>query len=285
MIKQLKAILICACLVSALALSACSDKSSLGSFSPVGTSAAEIDSGGLVVIQKAQAYRYDDENGGYTVSFRIPKIVLNSADADRVNDEITQKYAETFETAESETNKGSELSCVSLDYEYYVYENILSVLIKRAYFSHNVDYSVYSFDIKTGGELDNSTLAERLGIKSADAQAALKEALQKDYNSKYTDNSSKDNSEFAEKTFSQENLDSSVYYVDKNGSLTALCTEYTSEGSGEYDVLLVLNYSQEAQTTQSATDSAEEKTTASKTDEQKSSSSSKADSKTSETKK
>ena len=195
-----------------------------------------------ISVGLSETFAYTDKTGNvYNAVYKIPQIDIDSEDAAAANTDINKKYLQDFSTANNEVASHNSLTCDSLDYDSYQDDTLLSVLIRRVYFSHTVDYSVYNFDIKTGKSLDNKALCETLG-KSYDAvMEKLESKLKSDYAGKYSNRSQiKNYEENLEKTMSEDNLSASLLYLDSKGKLNAVCKEYANVGAGEFSVVLAL---------------------------------------------
>lgn len=194
-----------------------------------------------VSVAREESFEYTDNNGNsYSASYRIPSINLDSEDAEEANEEITDKYTPDFEKAEQESAVRIGLTCDSLDYEKFENEGVLSVVIRRVYYSHAVDYSVYNFNAKTGSSLGSDDVAKAAKFSTEEVQEALKKELEKDYVSKYKNAKPENYEENLEKTLSEDNLGKAMIYLGKDGKLTAICKEYASVGAGEFSVVLTL---------------------------------------------
>ena len=194
-----------------------------------------------VSVAREESFEYTDNNGNsYSASYRIPSINLDSEDAEEANEEITDKYTPDFEKAEQESAARIGLTCDSLDYEKYENEGVLSVVIRRVYYSHAVDYSVYNFNSKTGDALSGSDVAKASKLSWDEVTETLRTELEKDYVSKYKTSKPEKYEENLEKTLSDDNLGSAMLYLGKDGKLTAICKEYASVGAGEFSVVLTI---------------------------------------------
>ena len=188
-----------------------------------------------VSVAREESFEYTDNNGNsYSASYRIPSINLDSEDAEEANEEITDKYTPDFEKAEQESAARIGLTCDSLDYEKFENEGVLSVVIRRVYYSHAVDYSVYNFNA------NSDDVAKAAKLSAEEVQEALKKELEKDYVSKYKNAKPENYEENLEKTLSEDNLGKAMIYLGKDGKLTAICKEYASVGAGEFSVVLTL---------------------------------------------
>ena len=114
------------------------------------------------------------------------------------------------------------------------------MVIRRVYYSHAVDYSVYNFNAKTGDALVSDDVAKAAKLSAEEVQEALKKELEKDYVSKYKNAKPENYEENLEKTLSEDNLGKAMIYLGKDGKLTAICKEYASVGAGEFSVVLTL---------------------------------------------
>lgn len=195
-----------------------------------------------ITVGLSETFSYTDKTGNvYNAVYKIPKIDIDSEDAEAANEEINEKYLNDFASANNEVAAHNSLTCDSLDYDSYQDETILSVLIRRVYFSHTVDYSVYNFNVKTGKLLSNEELCEAIGTSYEKTMAMLQSKLKYDYAGKYaTASRPKNYEEDLEKTMSEENLKASQFFLDSKGKLNAVCKEYTSVGTGEFSVVLSL---------------------------------------------
>ncbi len=150
-------------------------------------------------------------------------------------------YRQDGKRANNEVAAHNSLTCDSLDYDCYQDDTLLSVLIRRVYFSHTVDYSVYNFNVKTGRRLSSEALCEAVGKSYDSAMATLESKLKYDYAGKYaTASQPKNYEEDLKKTMSEDNLKASLFFLDSKGKLNAVCKEYTSVGTGEFSVVLSL---------------------------------------------
>lgn len=119
---------------------------------------------------------------------------------------------------------------------------MLSIVIRRVYFSHAVDYTVYNLDVKTGTRLGSEELCAEIGRRYSDVRRALTEKLEEDYNTKYQTASHPQNyEENHRKTVSEDNVSDAALFLDDNGALNAICKEYANVGAGVFSVVLQLD--------------------------------------------
>ena len=201
------------------------------------------ETGVYTTVAKEETFDYTDKAGNvYKTTYQIPRINLVGADADMINKEITEKFYKDFVAAETEQANRSSLTCDSLDYERFINGNVLSVVIKRVYFSHAVDYTVYSFNTSTCTLLDSKGVVTAIGKSYPEVKEKIRAELEKDYVNKYnTANPPQNYKENYEKTLSDDNMEKAKIYINEKGNITAVCKEYASVGNGEFAVVITLD--------------------------------------------
>ena len=201
------------------------------------------ETGVYTTVAKEETFDYTDRAGNvYKTTYLIPRINLVGADADMINKEITEKYYKDFVAAENEQANRSSLTCDSLGYERFINGNVLSVVIKRVYYSHSVDYTVYSFNTSTCTLLDSKGVVTAIGKSYPEVKDKIRAELEKDYVNKYnTANPPQNYKENYEKTLSDDNMEKAKIYINEKGKITAVCKEYASVGNGEFAVVITLD--------------------------------------------
>lgn len=201
------------------------------------------ETGVYTTVAKEETFDYTDRAGNvYNTTYLIPRINLVGADADMINKEITEKYYKDFIAAENEQANRSSLTCDSLGYERFINGNVLSVVIKRVYYSHSVDYTVYSFNTSTCTLLDSKGVVTAIGKSYPEVKDKIRAELGKDYVNKYnTANPPQNYKENYEKTLSDDNMEKAKIYINEKGKITAVCKEYASVGNGEFAVVITLD--------------------------------------------
>ena len=201
------------------------------------------ETGVYTTVAKVETFDYTDRAGNvYNTTYLIPRINLVGADADMINKEITEKYYKDFVAAENEQANRSSLTCDSLGYERFINGNVLSVVIKRVYYSHSVDYTVYSFNTSTCTLLDSKGVVTAIGKSYPEVKEKIRAELEKDYVNKYnTANPPQNYKENYEKTLSDDNMEKAKIYINEKGKITAVCKEYASVGNGEFAVVITLD--------------------------------------------
>ena len=72
--------------------------------------------------------RNEKENDKYSINANIPKINIDSTQAEKINEEITEKYVEKIETI---INSADEYTDYSVSYKAYINGDLLSLIIKE----------------------------------------------------------------------------------------------------------------------------------------------------------
>lgn len=159
------------------------------------------------------------------ITFRLPEILLNSPDAENANTEIMDEYYYLLR------NGDAYYGANTLDYEAYLNDKILSVIVTSRFDGGNSYGLVYNFDVTTGERLDNESLCSLTGREYGTVMSDLHDYLTSYYESfgNFTGNDSE-----RERTLSDDNLYSSVIYIGKDDHLMAFCHIYAAIGGGEW---------------------------------------------------
>lgn len=181
-------------------------------------------------------------NSKVDVTYKIPKILLNGNDVDEANDEIVKKYEDAFKSAEDCVNyKAWELQNTELNYEYYVYGNILSVLIYHKYpYNNYTEYSVYNFDVLTGKRLNNKEMVNQLSLD----YSAIKKSIVSAINNSFSVVGGFGTDDYVNerylKSISEENIEASCIYIGSNNQLMVMYRIYLPAGAAVYYRLLTI---------------------------------------------
>ena len=93
-----------------------------------------------------------------TISYKVPKININSEDVAKINSEIESKVTTKAKKAINDINTSDYTALFKVYYNYYTNNNILSILIGVVYDEELKDYITYNIDIKTGKQLSNEDI-------------------------------------------------------------------------------------------------------------------------------
>lgn len=129
---------------------------------------------------------YSEEGSGtsdgfpYNYSFHVPQIEDDTADAAAINQEISSTYGEVVkECLESIQNKEIPY-CSSVEYVSSHSGDILSLVLKYAYFYDGFEgYTVYSYDTAKGVRLTNEDILKTQNMTEAEYLTTLRRAAAK----------------------------------------------------------------------------------------------------------
>lgn len=175
-----------------------------------------------VRVYKEKNATYGDGNKNV---LRIPEILLDSEDAKAANDEIVEKYGKVFT---SEQTGG----IVNLDYEAYLNDSVLSVIVTVKVDGGNTDGLGYNFDVLTGKKLSNKELCEVIGEDYEEKLTQLGEAMEISYDERFGKLPSNDTERA--KTFEKSNLEASTLYLNDSGNWMAIALFYAAVGGGHF---------------------------------------------------
>lgn len=184
-----------------------------------------------------------------TVVYCIPKILLNSADSNKANEEIREKYSSYFDSLRATvdyynsnyaySNSYPGFLYENISYEANLYNNILSVCIEHKYENNGYkDYSVYNFDINSGMQLSTSDVASRMKKNNNKINQAVKNQINKYYDSFYSENLNERSKQSLEKnrnnSLCEENLALNKLYIDENNNLIVIYKIFSMAGAELY---------------------------------------------------
>ncbi len=172
-------------------------------------------------------YDYFDEK----TQVEIPAFNINTEEIKELNSKIEEEYQEIAEANE-------EFGSTEVTYEYYVNDDIVSLVIKKSYLEASQEtYEVYNVNQKTGTVLEKediltaknitkdayeAKIAEQISAKFDETTAAFKEMVG------YED--------IKEKNNSKENcsLENTEIYINEEGKLSYIANVYSLAGAEKY---------------------------------------------------
>lgn len=164
--------------------------------------------------------------GGDEKHLRLPEILIDSADATAANQAINGLFGEYIDDTEAHSY------VISLDYEAYLNDKILSVYIKGSVDGGNSYGQCYCFDVLTGVKLSNAALCTMSGRDYDSACSALKSNLTTYYDEKFS--GMPGNDELRSQTLDDSNVNAAVMYLDGSGKLKAMVDIYAAVGGGHW---------------------------------------------------
>lgn len=188
---------------------------------PTEASVETLDS--YVRTAKKASYTFSDGN---TKTFRIPEILLDSSDAAAANSEIMDRFGDDVQ------EYTEYCPVVSLDYEAYLNDVYLSVIVTGTFEGGNSYGLCYTFSVTSGSELNSATLCSAIGCDYNEALSDLTDNLTEDYDQKF--GSIPGNDTERGKTLDSENIKAAKMYLDGSGNLMAMVDFYAAVGGGHW---------------------------------------------------
>lgn len=172
----------------------------------------------------------DSVGNSYDFTYRIPKFLLSSADAESTNTAIADTYAQYFEEAENNMRDGYSQYCYYLDFEAYLFGDIVSAAVCQKFEGGSSFYRVYVLDT-SGAKLDNKAIVSKLGLDYDATMDTLLSLTEADFNDSFGSYATDAN---REKTLSRANIEVSPLYINDMGNLCAVVMEYIDIAGGEF---------------------------------------------------
>ncbi len=245
--KTYKYILIAA--LMCLLFSACHDGDNGGSADapqeittvPVTTRAPESSEiSSCVRVGREETFSYTDKNKNtVSVIYRIPALTFDTPDAQKINSEISDEYSEAFSAAFEAASAKKSPEYSGINYNAYVNDDIVSLVITEESSGHKLSYRVYNYNKTTGKQLDNEGLLAYMHRDADETYAELKTALEADYLAKFKEENFPDDYYYQlDLTTGDEAIRKSRMFLNADAELYAVCVEYAGVGDGEYSVLI-----------------------------------------------
>lgn len=199
------------------------------------------------LVTDAYTYNGTTKDGNNTsISYKIPKININSSDATKINNEIDEKIISEAKRLVSEINKGSGAGIDKIFYNYYINSNTLSIVIQLDYDANDVKaYFVYNIDINTGKIIDNEEIIRKKGMTKKQFEEKLINAVRNEFVSGYGDindwgatqgTTKNEYQEQYNKTISASNCNADIQmmYLDESGKINVVAKIYSLAGAESY---------------------------------------------------
>ena len=175
-------------------------------------------------------YDYFDEK----TQVEIPAFNINTEEIKELNSKIEEEYQEVAEANE-------EFGATEVTYEYYVNDDIVSLVIKKAHLESSIyNYAVYNVNQKTGEILDKEGILTAKNITKSEYE----EKIAKQISTKFDENTAAlkemgGYEELKEKNNSKENcsLENTEVYLGNNGKLQYIANVYSIAGAEKYQTI------------------------------------------------
>ena len=127
-----------------------------------------------------------DDGFSYRYSFHVPQIEDDTADAAGINQEIASTYGEIAKECLESVQKKEAPYCSSVEYESFHSGEILSLVLKCAYFYDSFEgYTVYSYDTAKGMRLTNEDILKMQNKTESEYLTALRRAAAKEFDDSF----------------------------------------------------------------------------------------------------
>lgn len=181
-----------------------------------------------------------DSISGGLYTYRIPQIDIESEDAEKMNEEIKEKYGEYYNEAIKHIEEGFSITG-EVDYKAYVNGDILSVVAYRTVHD-DVFYSTYNININTGKKVENKELLEMKGLNEEMVEkeiiAYMEEIVKSAKYEEMTESEIKEIQEYLLKEVYETKIDeNSQFYLSNENHLCVVANEYVMAGAGKYERL------------------------------------------------
>ena len=172
-------------------------------------------------------------------SYSLPYININSADINKINQEIEEYYMPLINNELKNEQEGFSVTMYNIKYTSYLNDNILSLVISDYSPNDDIYYTVYNVDIYTGRKISNSELINLKNISESDYLNNLQTLCKEHFIAKYN---SLEKSDFYEerynKTISTDNCSiQTPIFLNKDGNISVIPCIYGLAG----DYFLVID--------------------------------------------
>nr|MCR5609967.1 hypothetical protein [Lachnospiraceae bacterium] len=167
---------------------------------------------------------FEDKEYGYN----LPYINIDSEDVKKINDEIASIYVPIME--EQLNLGGSSVDLFSVQYNFYVNDNILSLCIKDSWPNDQHNYDVYNVDINTGKRLDSKAIIAAKNKTESEFLGKVKEICVNDFVEDYGDREKYiENKKNAPANFTDEEIERDSKLYDEQFGKTTSGESYTMD--------------------------------------------------------
>ena len=182
-------------------------------------------------------------SGHYT--YHVPQITADTQGAAAINRAIEDVYGPIVREELESVSGGSSLFYLSITWETYQYDNILSLVV-YCYVDMDANfYNVYLYDIAGGRQLTTADLLAALGMDETAFLDAVRQAAAERFDGQYRDLPADADAYLAERrewTLSDENINMDVAaYADDAGKLYVVLPIGSIAGASAYEQILTLD--------------------------------------------
>lgn len=173
---------------------------------------------------------YNKESSDYL--YKIPYVNIDSEEVDTVNREIENYYKPLIEKELNNEKEGLSITMGKIEYNSYLNENVLSLVISNIYPNNCIYYKVYNIDIYKGKEISNTELINQKNTKDTELLNKMKELYKQKFISLYgTKDSYINNLRNSSAGWSEEELKQQSDLYEKQLNRTTSIDNYSIETS------------------------------------------------------
>lgn len=195
------------------------------------------------LVTDAFAYSGTTKDSNNTsVSYKIPKININSSDATKINNEIDEEITSKVKEMITEINEGHTPATNKISYKFYINDDILSVITKSDYANDVELYLVYNININTGKSISNEELINKKGMTKEQFEEKLTSAVKSEFVNIYGYVNNWMNTQEYNNTISASNCDANaqMIYLDESGNINVVAKIYSFAGADSYYYIINL---------------------------------------------
>ncbi len=193
---------------------------------------------------------YDVFNAeGSDYIYAIPAINIDAEEVMGINSQIEKECRENVDPEIANSNQGISVFLHCVEYESYVNDNILSLVISQKYENDFVEYVVYNVDISTGKAIDNTELLERKDIPESELATILGDkyielyGTEEEYINRFSDLTLiEDHKQWYRdqynRTISGENCNDTLIFLNENNKINIIANIYSMAGADFYAYIL-----------------------------------------------
>ncbi len=183
--------------------------------------------------------------GSYHLSFHVPQIAADTQGAADINRAIEETYIPIITEEMGYVSDGTQVFTLSITWETYQYNNILSLVVCESGVMEVDHYNVYLYDIASGQQLTTADLLSALNVDDTTFLNALRQAAAERFDGQYNPIPAHSEEFLAERrewTLSDENIRMDVpAYADASGTLYVVLPIGSIAGASEYEQILTLD--------------------------------------------
>ena len=180
------------------------------------------------------------DNNGEEYTYKIPQIDIESEDAEKMNEEIKEKYGVYYNEAIKHIEEGFSI-VGEVDYKAYINGNILSVVAYRRV-NGDMFYSTYNININTGKKVENKELLEMKGLNEDKVEkeiiAYMEEIVKSAEYEEMTESEIKEIQEYLlNRVYETKINENSQFYLSNENHLCVVANKYVMAGAEKYERL------------------------------------------------